>query len=274
MAINTGSIYDYKDYRLFLISRLGDKGARLGRKGKLAEKMRVQPAYLSLVLKGKADLSLEQADLAAEFFGFSADETHFFILLVQRTRAGSKKLKDYFSQQIEEILKNRMNLVRRLGEQKTLSPVDQAHYYSAWYFGAIHMATTVPALGTRHALNQFFRLPLKKISEVLEFLIQCGLVVEEKGVLKSGSTQIRLGRESVQLTRHHSNMRVLAVESLEREETQDLHYSAMVSLSESDAIKVKDLILETLKSHLQLIRDSKEETVYAYNIDFFSLKRE
>ena len=47
--------------------------------------------------------------------------------------------------------------------------------------------------------------------------------------------------------------------------------SGVVSLSLSDANKLKNLLLEQLKSNLKVITESKEEVLYNLNIDFFNL---
>lgn len=63
------------------------------------------------------------------------------------------------------------------------------------------------------------------------------------------------------------------MQSLEREELHDLHYSGVVSLSKKDALKIKDLLLESLKKNLDVIRDSNEEELYGYCIDFFNMRK-
>jgi len=63
------------------------------------------------------------------------------------------------------------------------------------------------------------------------------------------------------------------MESFDREDLHDLHYSSIVSLSMKDAIKLKDNLLERLEGDVKLIRDSAEEELYCLCLDWFSLKR-
>jgi hypothetical protein len=53
----------------------------------------------------------------------------------------------------------------------------------------------------------------------------------------------------------------------------DLHYSMVVSLSRHDVVRIKERILEEIKENQAIIKNSKEEELYAYTIDFFSMKR-
>jgi hypothetical protein len=82
-----------------------------------------------------------------------------------------------------------------------------------------------------------------------------------------------LGNDSKNILKHHTNWRLQAAESLDREELKDLHYSGVVSLSAADATKVKNIFLESIKASQSVIKDSKEEELCAVIIDFFSLKK-
>lgn len=64
------------------------------------------------------------------------------------------------------------------------------------------------------------------------------------------------------------------MEALERETNNDLHYSAVVSLSREDAIQIKNRILDEIRDTQAIIKASKEEELYVYDIDFFSLRRD
>ena len=64
-----------------------------------------------------------------------------------------------------------------------------------------------------------------------------------------------------------------ALESLDREDINDLHYSAVVSLSKADVRALKSRMIDHIKEYIATIRDSKEEEVYALCLDFFHAKR-
>ena len=266
-------LFEYKHYKDYLLSRTGSKKQRRGIKTAMAQALRCQPTYVSQVLNGSADFSLEQAEILSRFLDHTKEERQFFMLLVQKDRAATKPLKVFFQEQIDLILAKRMVLVERLGSQTTLSKENQAFYYSTWHYAAIHIALTIAPLRTRSELAKFLQLPLKKVSEILEFLVSVGLARQEGETFAVGTSQIRLDNDSHNIIKHHMNWRQQAMDSLDREDLKDLHYSAVVSLSSQDAVKIKDKILDALKEHLAIIKESKEEELYCYCIDFFSMKK-
>lgn len=268
-------VFDYSSYKPYLEHRLGSKSQRKGLKSKLASTIGIQPAYLSQVLNGLAHLSLEQAEAANTFFGHSQDEAHYFLLLIQKERAGTQPLAKYFDQQINEQLKKRMTLTKRLGSKNGLSKEDHSTYYSSWHYAAIHIALTIPQLQSAESLAIHFRLPQKRVQNVLLFLREKGLAtIDSDGGYRPGENFIRLGNDSPNIVQHHTNWRLSAVNSLHRETQDELHYSAVVSLSKKDIKKIKDRILEEIKNNIEIVKQSKEEELYSYCIDFFSLKEE
>lgn len=217
---------------------------------------------------------MEQAEKISRFLGHTEDERDYFFLLIQKERAGTQELKTYYAAKTGELLAKRLVLTNRLGKDTTLKLEDQAIYYSSWHYAAIHIAVTIPQLRTRDALADFFKLPLAKVSKVLEYLVSTGLLVPEtSGKYKMGHSKIRLGNDSHNILKHHTNWRNQAIDSLDRESPLDLHYSAVLSISTNDRGKIKDLILEALKTQLKIADDSAEEELCTYCIDFFSLKK-
>lgn len=223
------------------------------------------------MLNKEAQLSLEQGSDLNDFFGHSKEEAHFFLLLLQRDRAGNRNLRAYYDEQIQEILDRRLNLTARLGSSNSLSEEHKTTFYSSWHYLAVHIALTVPALQTKDALSAHFRLSLKKIAKILEFLTLSGLARQEGERYIADSSLLRIGNDTPHILKHHTNWRVKAVEALDREDLNDLHYSAVVSLSRSDVRALKNRMLEHIKEYVQTIRDSKEEQVYVLCLDWFEL---
>ena len=265
------TVFEFQDYKAYLREFAGI-GQRKGLRLKMAAAAKCQHTYVSSVLNGAADFSLEQADHVSEFMGHSKEEKHFFLLLVQKGRAGNRKLVGYFQEQIEGIKKQRLNLVHRLGKEHLLTELQQARYYSSWIYAAVHIALSIPRLQDRQRLSEFLQVPAAKVSEVIEFLLRCGLLAEENGRYLFGPTQIRLGNDSTQIVKHHTNWRNRAVESLERESERDLHYSGVYSVSRVDALRIKNQLLEDIKRCQKILRESAEEELFSFNVDFFSLK--
>jgi hypothetical protein len=169
------TVFDFSEYKGYLKSHLGGKSHRRGVKSALAHAIPCQPTYVSQVLNGEVHFSLEQATSINRFFGHTEEESHFFLLLLMKDRAGNAELKTYFGRQIENVLEQRLNLTSRLGTKNDLDENEKSIFYSSWHYAAIHMALTVPALRTKEALAHHFRLPLAKITRTLDFLISVGL---------------------------------------------------------------------------------------------------
>ncbi len=266
-------IFEFKTYCSYLEHRVGSYRQRLGLKSKMALAMGCQPTFVTQVLNGSAQLSLEQAHRLNTFFKHTNEERDFFLLMVQRDRSGTEELSKYFSEKMAEMLSKRQVLTHRLGRDQTLAAEHQALYYSSWHFAAIHIAVALPTLQTREAISTYFRLPIKKVTEVLENLVRMNLVSSNNGLYTIGQARLRLGNDSFNILKHHTNWRNQAVESLDRQEPHDLHYSGVLSLSRENSGKIKDLMLRGLQEHLKISDASAEEDLFCYCIDFFSLHR-
>lgn len=267
------AIYEFRSYKEYLVSRAGGKRSRRGEKIAIAKAAGCQPTYVSQVLYGRAHLSLEQAERLNAHLHHTKEESLFFLLLVQKDRAGTKPLERFFQEQMDAILAKRLVFTERLGAKHVLSLADQATYYSSWQYAAVHIALTVPSLQTKNTLSAFFNITITRLSEVLDFLVGAGLAEESQGKFRTGSVEIRLGKDSPNIIKHHTNWRQQAIESLEREDLEDLHYSGVVSLTKESAVKVKNILLDAIRDYTEVVRAAKEEELCCLNVDFFNLKK-
>lgn len=266
------SVFDFIDYKPYLRSVAGE-GVRKGVRMAMAKAIRSYPAFITQVLNGDAHLSLEQGEALCGFLTFGKEEREYFLLILLHSRAGTAPLKKHFRAQIDAIRARRLVLTERLGKAHVLSEEERARYYSSWLYIAVHIALSVPALQDKKALARHFQVRQGLVAEIVDFLLGAGLVVEKPGGgYAFGPTQIRLGNDSHHIFKHHTNWRNRAIESLERESLRDLHYSGVYSLTLADAEKIKDRLLEEIKACQQVLRESREEEVYAFCVDFFNLK--
>lgn len=272
--MDKSDIFTAKNYQDYLIRKAGPATQRRGIKSAMAQAIGCQPTYITHLLAGKANLSLEQAEVLNTFFAHTKEESQFFLLLVSRDRAGTHSLKSHFQEQLDQILKHRMVLTKRLGQKNTLTQEQRSVFYSAWYFLAAQIALTIPALQTQKMLSKKLGLSMPKAGEILQFLSEIGLITKMGDHFHPTETQIRLGNDSHQIIQHHTNWRVKAIESLTNENADELHYSGVISLSSKDVIKIKNQLLEQLKENIEIIKESKEERLFVMNIDFFNLEKD
>lgn len=262
------SIFEFSHYKTFL-RELGDSKPRGFRKS-LAEATHCQTAYISQILNGDYHLSLEQAEAATQFLGFTRDEARCFVLLVEIERAGTSSLKRFFKEQLAELRERHLEIKDRIGVSNVLSEDKQAHYYGSWHFAAVHMAVTIPALRTRAALCKGLRMSSRKLGEVLEFLAEVGLVVKDGDRYLPGPTQLHLPKGSPSIHRHHANWRAQALERMHSDHAEEgLQYSSVSSLSTADAKRIKALLTQAISDAVSVIKNSPEERLYGIGVDYF-----
>jgi hypothetical protein len=60
---------------------------------------------------------------------------------------------------------------------------------------------------------------------------------------------------------------------LDHPSTNDLHYSGVSSLSLDDVAEIRAMFVDVIENYLRTVEKSPEETVYTFNLDFFSVIR-
>jgi uncharacterized protein (TIGR02147 family) len=267
-----GGVFEYLDYKAYLEDWMGARapGGR-GERSRMAQALRCHVAYLSRVLAGQAHLSLEQAHALNPYLGHSPEEADFFLLLVGSARAGTAELRRHFEAKVRAELERRRLLKNRPEYRKALSEVDQATYFSAWYYAAIHLLLAVPELRTREALSRYLRVSPRRVGEALRFLVASGLAIERKGRYETGPASIHLDNDSPMVSRHHANWRMQALQSLERESPDELHYSSAVTLSRADVPEARKILVSAIEKVRALAEASKEEALYCYALDLFEV---
>jgi len=266
------SVFEFSNYKEFLENWIGlqpNKGRGLRRQ--LAEAAGCQVAYISHVLVGDRQLSLEQGEAIGRFLGLRSDEFEFFLLLIEKARAGTSHLRSYFDRQIQNKKEAYRDIKKRVGLKGVISTEDQGIYYSSWYFQAIRMALTIPELRNPSTISESLKIPLERVNEVLEFFLNRGLARETAKGYETTETQIHVGSDSPLIGKLHSNWRLHTMQNLDRRDPKDLHYSAAVTLSEDDYQKVREALLKAITNCHQIIRPSKEEKLCLLAMDFYSL---
>lgn len=266
------TIFEYTDYKKFLQEHIHNQPYRgRGLRLKLAQYLNCQTAYISQVLNKYTHFSMEQSLKVAEFFELNASEREFFLLLVQMARAGTKELENFHRNQIEDILENRKDLANRLNIKNQLDEMNQHIYYSVWYYAAIHILTSIPEFQKPKNIATKLGLSLSIVTDALEFLMGTGLVIKESERFVIGKTQIHLSQKSVQIRRHHQNWRNKAINSIDENRQEDLHYSNVISMGEDDIPKVYEILLQAIDDCRKVIRSSPEEELQILTLDFFRL---
>jgi len=269
------SVFEFDDYKAFLLA-LEQSRARLERgfRSRLAEALGCQNAYISNVLNNDAHFSLEHGLKICGFLSLAKEERKFFLALVEYARAGTPDLKAHFAEELSSLRTKHLNLKERVGAAVTLSAEAQSIYYSHWTYAAIHMLTTLPDHRNLNETADALRLPVETVRNAVLFLTSVGLVQEKAGRLLAGPSQVHLSRDSHQILQHHTNWRLAAIESLVQVAENDIHYSTVSTLSRADAEKLKVRFAKEIENYVKTVRDSREEVLCGFNLDFYSLIKE
>jgi uncharacterized protein (TIGR02147 family) len=251
---------------------LGHENQRTGKKKDFANLIGCQSSFLSQVLTKKVNLSLEQGIKANSFFHHNDLESHFFMLLLHIERSGSIDLKKYYDNQLQEIRISQKKLKNHVKEFSEISEKIQAQFYSSWKFQAIQTLLSIRKLQSPESLSNYLSIPLSEVIRILEFLIENNLATREGNKYVIGSKNIHLSENSNFLMQHHINWKLRSMDSLNRNKnSNDLHYSAVITISESDVIKLRKEMIDQLRSNLNFIQESNEEVGYVMCLDLFNL---
>ena len=268
-------VFSYEDYKSYInafISSQPKKG--YGFKSRMAEVAECKTAYVAQVLNGNAHFSLEQAEALNPLFNHNESQSDFFLILVQLSRAGTERLRRRLKSQMKVLREQQTNLKQRFKVQNELSAPEVLEYFSRWALSAVHIATTIPRMKKRDNLKKYLGIDETLLKETLDFLISKGLVVESDGKLEAGQTKIFAGKDSGILKMHHANWRQKAVQYLDHERPEDIHFTAVYSLSQEDATRIQERLIREIEAVRKIVAPSQEEELHAFTLDFFRVDRD
>lgn len=266
------SIFHYKDYKEFVLdyrNTLPLSGRGLFRR--LAEALGVVPVIMSQVFKGDRHLTPEQSIEVCEFFKLSKLETKFFQLLVYKGRAGTMKLRARIQEEIEELTKEAFELSSQLPKDVKLDEKTKALFYSTWIYSAVRICTDIESLQTIDQISQRLELPKDKVRDVVEFLLETGLILRKDHKLRVGPKRTHLESNSPWVRQHHQNWRGKSLEKMLFSEKTDLFYTAPMSLARKDFQDIREVLVKTISDVVAVVGESKSEDIYCLNIDWFRL---
>lgn len=266
--------FEADDYRTFmreLAASLAPDGR--GIQNALAHVIKCQPSYLTKIMKGTADLSIEQAISAAKFFNLDVLETRYFMTLVLLERAGSTELATHLKEMLEALKKDQNRIKERVSGHKAIPLVTASVYYSNWIYSAIHMVVSLPSVKTAVDIAKTLNLHPDFVRKGCDFLLQNGLIDETNGIFHVQKNFTYLGDDSPLLTLHHSNWRNKAMMNLQSSAQQDdLHYTAVFTISQKDVKEFRERLVALISELTVCVDASEEEKLQCLCLDWFSLK--
>lgn len=257
-------VFEQQEYRIYMKYRLDQKR---GSRSELAEFLGCQSGYISQVLQGLSDFSLEQGMKITQFLQLSEEESHFFMLLLQLEKASTQTLKDYFKQQIIQIKKQRDEIKNRIKVKTNFKAEDYHQYYSSWEYAAVHILVSIPEFQQKEKIRKKLKLTPTRVNEVLDFLLEKGLVEIHSDKYIIGSWRIHLPKDSPYILSHHQNWRLHAVRMLSDKNPLNVNYSGVFSLSAADIEAIKEILLQAIEKSEKVIGPSKEEEMVYIGMD-------
>ncbi len=265
------SVFTYDHYLTFLKDFLSSKGNEWGIKSKLSSAIEIHGTYLTQVLKGEKELTLEQIERFGRYLSLTESEMRYLILLHQENRAGSVELRGIMNKQRVALRKEFSDVSRRLGKKQDLSEVAQMTFYSHWSYAALQVGAQVKGLRSARAAAKRFGLSDQQALYVFEFLMNIGLVQKKGPEFLPTGNWIRLSGDSPMLSQHHSNVRLKALQAVLEKREEDFHYSGYFSFSKTDLPKLKEIWLKAIREFQKDIEPSPSEEVYGLALDLFKI---
>ncbi|MFZ4405264.1 MAG: TIGR02147 family protein [Pseudobdellovibrionaceae bacterium] len=267
-------IFEYSNYKLFLQSYLKQlpKQGR-GQLKMMAAYLSMHPTHVSQIVSGSKDFSIEQAYKLGKYLGLNKLEFEYFLLLIQKDRAGTHDLKQYLLEKMESLKKESANISKRIDQDRVLSDFEKSVFYSSWIYSAVRLFCSIGEGQNLDAIAVRFQLSRDKVVEITQFLLTTGLCQEVNGKIMIGALHTHIGMDSPLLQRHHANWRTKALQKIDSLNTSELMFTGPFSLSKTDFAKIRENLLQMISQTLKTVKASPAEDLACLNIDFFWLEK-
>lgn len=210
----------------------------------------------------------------AQFLGLSENESRYFLLLVERSRAASSKLKDFISKQILEARRDGQNLKKVLTQERELSDSEKAVFHSNWTYSAVRLLTSVSGFQSADAIAAKLGLNPAQVRQIVDYLLEHGLILREGATLKLGPQRTHLEKSSPYIVSRQKTWRVKAFECMDRRRDDDLFYTGPMAVSKAAVENLRHEITLMLKRLTDQAVREKPENIFCLNIDLFQVAKD
>ncbi|MBO9668132.1 MAG: TIGR02147 family protein [Bdellovibrio sp.] len=261
---------DYREYMKAFIQYQPNGGR--GQATKIATALGVHSTLLSQILNGHRDLTMEQASLFCDYDDMSESEAELFLNMVSLSRAGNESLRKKLQKQIEEQKNSFSEVRKRVGVvHKKLNTYEQSVFYSSWQYSAIRMLASLEKAPDLNEIAQLLGVTRQRLTEMVDFMLEKGLLIEEKGRIKIGHAKTHVDAKSQWATRHHANWRTRRLTELDRIQDDQICFTAPFSCSEKDYNKIREILLNAIEEVSQTVAESPSEETHVLCMDLFNM---
>jgi len=146
---------------------------------------------------------------------------------------------------------------------------DKAQYYSRWYYSGVRLLSSLPGFNEPERIASALNVKLQLVRDALAFLKRVNLCEEKNGKYYMSQERVFVSRDSPLAARHQANWRLKVVEKYDRSTSEEITFTAPVTLAKADAAIVREHILTLIDSLSTLVEKSPGEEFYCMNVDWF-----
>lgn len=267
-------IFNYLSYKEFISSYFNSlpKNGR-GQYKRLSEFLGVSTVIVSQTLKGEREFSSENAFKTTQFLNLNPLETKYFLKLVEYQKAGHHELKKFFQDELKQLQKESKKVKSSYSSFEELKDEDKFKFYSDRFYSSIRMASSLPHLNSTDDFASYFKISKEKAENIISFLVKTKLCIKKDGNITMGPQHTFVSANSPFIKNHHKNWRLYSIQKIDNFNIEnELMYTAPMSLSKDDFIKLRSNLLKVIEDTVKLVGPSKEEMVACLNIDLLHLK--
>ena len=235
----------------------------------IADFLNVNASLVSQIISGTRDFSEEQAYALTRFMGLRPLEIEYFMSLLHVARAGSAELKKHYQEKSQKLKESSLDLKQRIGQDRVLSDYDKSIFYSSYVYSAVRLAATIGEGQTVFDISERLELPRELVVEVLSFLVEKDLCVEENGIYKMGSQHTHVGRGSPFLPRHHHNWRIRSLNKSHLLTDKEIQFTGPVSIDEQGFNEIRESLVDIISRSIERVKKSEPTGLACLLIDWF-----
>ncbi|MCR9204524.1 MAG: TIGR02147 family protein [Halobacteriovoraceae bacterium] len=272
-------IYEYDCYRAYTRDWVEEK-KRLGFKVTfqgLAEKIGVQKAYLSRVLKMDADLNSDQAYLLMKELSLAPPESEYFLLLLEYSRTSLIERKRSLKTNIKEAQGKYFYTDNHL-DKKSLKLFKEEKlefsesYHLNPYNQLVHVALTIDRFRENpDKLREALNISQKEFNAVLEYLEKCGFITIKEGQVFVLDSAIHLSRDSQKFWPWYQQMINLTNNrSRSLNSQENLNFTVTFSGNQETFSSFKTDVLKLLEKFQKRVESAPSENLYQLTFDLMN----
>lgn len=272
------SIFEYKDYTLFLKDVLAENKSTRGFQNKLAKALGIHSSYITRTLSGSVNLTPDHAADLAAFLSMNENQTQCLLLLVQMQRAGTKTLKRILQKQLDALYKQNGENNIKIKDASNINYINKkseaVQYYSFWHHMPIHLMllNPSPAKQATSYIAQRLNITECAVQESIQLLADMG-VIEKKGnhwIVKI--QHVHWGQSENQdidrsIYQAHTYWRQEFALRTYRKRPDDWRATVMLSVGEDDFNLIKEELSQCMAKIRKISVNAKDEDVFVIGMD-------